>query len=527
MLRFGYAPRPRSAVVGLAAALAALVLSACADRGAQAPAKAGTAAGTTPGDASGAAIKRHYGRIVFDPCTLSSVSAPGTIAAQCARFEVPQNPAEPGGAKIQLNLAWLPATDEAGVAPDPVFFLAGGPGQAATESWPMIDGAFREVRKHRHIVLVDQRGTGKSAPLLCAGAAGMFEDAGADPQAIQDSALRAVERCAKELKVDARHFTTTDAIADLDAVRAAIGAERIDLVGVSYGTRVAQQYAGRYPQHTRAVVLDGVVPNELVLGSEHAQNLDAALALQFKLCQQTPACRARFGGEPREQLRQLMARLDAAPVEVDYRDPNTGEHKREKVTSGHVAVLTRMFSYVPEAASLLPLILNEADQGRYAPLMALSTMIGGQLDEQLNYGMQLSVICAEDADLFKPNPADAGSVLGDDMQRVLAAQCKVWPTGRRPQNFHAPFKSDGPVLLLSGELDPVTPPRYGDQVARQLPNGRHLILRGQGHSTLRIGCTPKLLGQFIETADAKTLDARCLDTLGYVPPFVSFNGWEP
>jgi len=190
-------------------------------------------------------------------------------------------------------------------------------------------------------------------------------------------------------------------------------------------------------------------------------------------------------------------------------------------------MLTRMFSYAPEAASLLPLMLNEADQGRYGPLMSLSTMIGSQLDEDLNYGMQLSVICAEDADLFKPNPADAGTVLGDDMQTTLAAQCKVWPTGQRPKDFHAPFKSERPVLLLSGELDPVTPPRYGEQVLKHLPNGRHLVLRGQGHGALRIGCTPKLLGQFIETADAKKLQARCLDSLGYVPPFVSFNGWEP
>ncbi|MEH6422274.1 alpha/beta hydrolase [Pseudomonas sp. CGJS7] len=504
---------PRWALLALTAALAAAGLSGC-----------GGSAGAA-GDAR-AASKRHYGQIAFEPCTLSSAYAAGTIAAQCARLEVPQNHADPKGAKIGLRVAWLPATEEGAAETDPVFFLAGGPGQAATASWPLVDGAFRDVRKRRNIVLVDQRGTGQSTPLTCREAAGE-SDAGLSEQAMLDASVAAVERCAKALTVDARYFTTTDAIADLDALRAAIGADKVDLVGVSYGTRVAQQYAGRYPQHTRAVVLDGVAPNELVLGSEHARNLDSALAAQFKLCQQTPACRARFGADPREQLRQLMARLQQAPVEVDYRDPNTGEQLRERVTAGHVAILTRMFSYAPEAASLLPLMLNEADQGRYAPLMSLSKMLGNQLSEELNYGMQLSVSCAEDADLFKLDPADADTVLGDAMPKVLGAQCKVWPTGQRPKNFHEPFKSSLPVLLLSGELDPVTPPRYGDQVVKNLPNGRHLILRGQGHGALRIGCTPKLLGQFIETADAKKLDARCLDTLGYVPPFVSFNGWEP
>lgn len=514
-LRYGY--RPRSlAVFGLAAMLAAAALSGCG--------QAGSAdAGAEPNNAS--AAKRHYGRIVFDPCTLSTPYASGTIAAQCAQFEVPENAAEPKGRKLKLNLAWLPATDEAGVAEDPVFFLAGGPGQAATESWPSVDAAFREVRKHRHIVLIDQRGTGKSSPLACRDATG--ENAAHRDEAAQfDAAVQAVARCARQLGVDAARFTTSDAIADLDAVRAAIGAAKIDLVGISYGTRVAQQYATRYPQHTRSVVLDGVVPNELVLGSDHARNLDNALALQFKLCQQVPACRARFGADPREQLRQLMARLQT-PVEVDYRDPHTGEQKRAPISAAQVGMLTRMFSYAPEAASLLPLVLNEADQGRYAPLMALSKMIESQLNEELNYGMQLSVICAEDADLIRPDPRDADTVMGEAMTKTLIAQCKVWPTGSRPKDFHAPFKSNLPTLLLSGELDPVTPPRYGDQVVKHLPNGRHLILRGQGHGALRIGCTPKLLGQFVETADAKKLDARCLDALGYVPPFVSFNGWEP
>ncbi|MBX9400986.1 alpha/beta hydrolase [Lysobacter sp. BMK333-48F3] len=505
--------RPRAvAVAGLAALLAAAALSGCGDRGRNAG---------PPADGSD---KRRYGRIAFDPCTLSTPYANGTFAAQCARFQVPENPAQPKGRQLSLNLAWLPATEGAG-SPDPVFFLAGGPGQAATSSWPMVDAAFREVRKHRHVVLVDQRGTGKSAPLTCAEA--VEGDPVQDETAALDASLRAIKRCAQGLSVDPRYFTTTEAIADLDAVRSAIGADKINLVGVSYGTRVAQQYATRYPARVRSLVLDGVAPNELVLGSEHARNLDNALALQFKLCQQTPACRARFGADPREQLRQLMARLQAAPVEIDYRDPSTGEQKRAPITAGHVAILTRMFSYAPEAAALLPQVLNEADQGRYAPLMALSKMLETQLGDEINFGMQLSVSCAEDVDLFRPDPADADTVLGDSLPRSLTEQCKAWPTGTRPKNFHHPFKSDTPALLLSGELDPVTPPRYGDQVVKHLRNGRHLILRGQGHGALRIGCTPKLLGQFLETANAKQLDARCLDSLGYVPPFVSFNGWEP
>ena len=497
-----------------AALAAALLLAGCG----QAP----TAKDAKPASAG----QRMYGQIAFRPCSLASPFASASIAAQCARHAVPENPDQPKGRQVELNIAWLPATDQSDIAADPVFFLAGGPGQAATEVWPTLDAAFREVRKHRHIVLIDQRGTGKSNPLICRNAQGdsaVMEDGDGGIEA----AVKFAGECAAKLKADPRYYTTTDAVRDLDRVRAALGAAKIDVVGGSYGTRVAQQYAMRYPAHTRAVVIDGVVPNELVLGSEHARNLDASLALQFEQCRKTPACRQRFGDDPRAQLRELMARLKAQPVEVEYRDPTTGELKRDQATAGAVAGLTRMFAYAPEAAALLPLVLNEADQGRYAPLMSLTQMIQGQVSEQIMHGMQLSVICAEDADLLKDDPADADTVMGSDLSTVLVAQCKAWPTGKRPADFHAPFKSNLPTLLLSGEFDPVTPPRYGEQVLKGLPNGRHLVLRGQGHGSFAAGCMPKLLSQFLESADAKQLDAKCLGTLDYVPPFVSFNGWEP
>ncbi|WP_454832856.1 alpha/beta hydrolase [Pseudoxanthomonas wuyuanensis] len=469
---------------------------------------------------------RHYGDIAFEPCTLTTPYAGNNVQAQCARLDVAENPDAPEGRKIALNLAWLPATSEGAATADPVFFLAGGPGQAAVEAWPSIDAAFAEVRKQRHIILVDQRGTGQSHPLSCVDAEGNnaygdIADAG------EEANRRFAQRCAERLDADTRFYTTTDAVRDLDIVRQALGAETINLVGGSYGTRVAQQYAMRYRQHTRAIVIDGVVPNALALGSEHARNLDEALAMQFQRCQQLPACADRFGSDLREQLRSLMQRLAQQPQPVEYRDPSSGQLKQGTLDVGSVAGLTRMFSYAPQAAALLPLVLNEADQGRYAPLMALAQMLQNQLGDQFMHGMQLSVICAEDADLLQSNPADGDTVLGDSMNVLLKAQCSVWPSGRRPDDFHEPLRSEVPALLLSGELDPVTPPRYGDQVVRFLPNGRHLTLRGQGHGTFAVGCVPKLMGRFLESADAKALDAACLDTLDYVPPFTSFNGWEP
>jgi pimeloyl-ACP methyl ester carboxylesterase len=464
---------------------------------------------------------RRLGRVAFAACSLESPFRGDSLAAQCARFEVPEDHASPDGRRIALNIAWLPPEQEADAAPDPVFFLAGGPGQAAVETYPTLDPAFAEVRKHRGIVLVDQRGTGGSNALDCQ-RDDAIEDSSPDTAAVQAAA------CAKTLSshADPRHYTTTDAVADLEAVRVAIGAPRVNLVGVSYGTRVAQQYAMRHPDRTRSIVLDSVVPNTLGLGNIFARNLDDALAQQFALCTKSPACKGRLG-DPRAELDALLAKLRAAPVPVQYRDATSGEMQEGMLEADTVAGLVRMYAYMPAAGALLPKLIHEANQGRYDNLMALARLMSGDLEDSMAMGMQLSVVCSEDRDSMVARAEDAGTVLGNGIVDVMAAACTVWPAGDMPADFHQPLATDVPALLLSGEFDPVTPPRYGEEVAKSLPNGRHLVLRGQGHNVIGAGCMPKLFTQFIEKADAKGLDAECLDHLAYVPPFTSFNGWEP
>jgi pimeloyl-ACP methyl ester carboxylesterase len=192
-----------------------------------------------------------------------------------------------------------------------------------------------------------------------------------------------------------------------------------------------------------------------------------------------------------------------------------------------VAGLMRMYAYTPLASSLLPLQLKEASEGRYDGLMALAKMLDSTMQGQMAFGMQLSVICSEDARGLTSNAGDAGTLLGNQFAEFLLAQCEVWPKGMMPADFHSPLRSALPVLVMSGEYDPVTPPRYGAEVVSTLSNGRHLIVRGHGHNVIGAGCMPKLFAQFIDSTDAKALDAKCLNTIPYTPPFTSFNGWEP
>lgn len=480
------------------------------------------------------APERKLGRIAFKPCTLSPPMGAQSLEAQCGTLSVPENPAQPKGRQIALNIAWIPADESGNHDSDPVFLIAGGPGQSATESFAGMIPTFRDVRKNRDMVLVDQRGTGKSNPLQC-----KFDDEDkASPDAVDASAADADEspeasramaiKCRDQLarKADLRFYTTTDAVRDLEAVRDAIGAQKINLMGVSYGTRVAQQYAMRHPQHTRTIVLDSVAPNAIHLGNDFARNLESALDLQFGQCAKTPGCTKALG-DPRERLNALMVKLRAESPLVKYRDAATGEMKEERLRPAHVAGLARMYAYAPLAASILPLLLNEADQGHYENLMSLSKMLGGSMSDMMAYGMQLSVVCSEDAAGLHVDAAMASSLLGNSLVDLMQAQCAVWPRGEMPKDFHAPLSTDVPALLLSGELDPVTPPAYAAQVLKTLRNGRALVLRGQGHNVIAVGCMPKLWAQFLETADAKALDATCLDTLAYTPPFTTFNGWEP
>lgn len=476
----------------------------------------------------GAAAGSHLrlGDVSFEPCSLSAAGA-GSVEAQCARFPVPEDHDAPDGRRIELAIALVPARGQA--EPDPVLMISGGPGQSALETYPQLDDAFRDVNRSRHVLLVDARGTGGSNPLHCkddegVNAFGPEEDASAE-------AMRAfAAHCRDALSADGtdlRRYATQDHVRDLELVRQALGAPRLNLMGVSYGTRVAQQYAKTFPASTRTVLLDGVAPMSMVLGQEHARNLEQALEDQFARCRAEPACVGNLG-DPSKLLSSVRAALEAGDIPpVGFRDPVSGEWLEERPAFNHLAGLLRMYSYQPAAAATLPLLLHDAGQGRYGPLLAQSRMLTRSVGDAIAHGMQLSVSCTEDAPDMAATPADAGSVLGNRLVEMLLEQCSAWPTAPRPEDFREPLAGDVPLLAISGEYDPVTPPRYGDEVVAHLANGRHLVAPGQGHNVIGAGCMPKLFAQFVERADAKEFDAGCLEQLAAAPPFAGNYGWEP
>jgi pimeloyl-ACP methyl ester carboxylesterase len=457
----------------------------------------------------------------FQPCTLAAPGLPITTAAGCATLEVELDRGVPGRGRLALAIARVPSSAKR-PQPDPVVMLAGGPGQAARESYPLVATAFRDVLRTRDVILVDQRGTGGSHPLHC----NVPDQSTASTPATPDDWRRSAAECLAQLDIDPRHFTTGDAVADLDDVRAALGVRQLNLVGISYGTRLALEYARRHPDRTRTLLLDGVVPPTLALGADHGRNLEDALERIFAACTRDARCTEKFA-DPKRTLEKLLADLRESPIEVTYRDPWTDLERTDLLTADRVAGVIRLYAYVPALAAMLPYALTQAAAGQPERLMAQTTMIESLVGEQIDIGLQLAVTCSEDAPLLERDRRPRATLLGEDFAGALVAQCSAWPRGRVEPDFHAPFVAALPALLLSGELDPVTPPRYGEEVVAGLEHGRHIVARGQGHNVMTAGCLPRLIGQFVRDADALALDTRCVDGLASVPPFTGPYGWDP
>jgi pimeloyl-ACP methyl ester carboxylesterase len=453
----------------------------------------------------------------LEKCRLKGVST----QARCGTLEVFEDREGRTGRRIKLRVVVFEAL-AASKEPDPLFFLAGGPGQAATEVAPLALLFFREVRQNRDLVFVDQRGTGSSNPLDCElesddDASKAFSDEPFDPAELK--------ACLEGYDADATKYVTPLAMDDLDDVRAALGYEHINLYGGSYGTRAALVYARRHGDHTRSVILDGSAPFAIRLPFETGPDAQRAFDKLLADCEADATCKAAFGDLGGKWTR-LLEELAAEPRKVAVRHPRTAENVDVTVTADGLAGAVRGALYDPTLASVLPLAIERAvTADDFAPLAAATGLMSGAVD--LSMGMFLSVVCAEDLPRVSEEElasARAGSRFARAGVVGIAEACAIWPRAELPASYFEPVRSDVPTLLLSGDLDPVTPPRWGDVVAKNLSRARHVIAPGTGHGVMSRGCAPKILARFIESADPEAVQTDCLDKLRRPPFFVTPNG---
>lgn len=453
------------------------------------------------------------------PCRLSG----HPTELLCGDLQRPLDPTQPDakdGKQIRIRVAVVPALAR-NKLPDPVVFLAGGPGQSAIELLPTLAPRLSRLQQRRDLVFVDQRGTGQSAPLACPDEQNLPVAEALDLEA----SMRRLDACRVELMKlphgDLRQYTTVIAMQDLDAVRQALGVQQWNLIGGSYGTRAGLEYLRAFPGSVRRAVLDGLAPPDMVLPHSFSPDNQAALDALLAACAAQPGCQAAYP-DLAGQWQRLLASL---PQTVTLTHPLTGRQEKGLLQREHLVRAVRAPLYVPALASALPAAIAQAAEGNFNALSGLMSGMGGRRGQPVA-GMHFSVICAEDL----PRMAASTEGLGKDYGRVDAQLyervCKDWPRGSVPAEFYAMPTAQSPVLLLSGGADPVTPPRHGERVAKALgAKAIHQVVPAAGHGVMNLPCMREVLARFIDAktdAEALALKTDCAAAmprpLAFVPP---------
>ena len=437
---------------------------------------------------------------------------------RCGLLRVFENREAQTGRVLELKFVILPARQQP-AAPDPVFSIYGGPGQSATE---YIDVEWdAPVRDHREIVLLDQRGTSETNALNC-----NFAESDSDAQVYLKPMFtpEAVRQCREELekRADLRFYGTPLAMDDLDDLRSLLGYDKINLKGGSYGSRAILTYIERHEDHVRSVAMVALAPLSFKNPLYHARSAQETIDKLFAACEDQAACKAAF---PKlgEELSTVLARLESAPVEVSVHHPKTGKPAMVRMGRAEFAEALRVMTYRRDVASMVPLAIHKAYSGEYALFAEMAIANNYGLRDMLRFGMLLCVTCSEDVNRISEAEIERetkGTYLKDDRVRQQIAACKEWPESSHPEDWNHIRKSHVPALLMSGYYDPATPPRFGEEVARDyLPNHVHLILDLPGHSP-QSDCTANLIRDFFETPNVSRLDTSCAKA-DHIAPFAT------
>lgn len=456
---------------------------------------------------------------------------------ECGTLEVLEDPDNPSGRSIILNIVRLPA--HSGVTRSPVFFIAGGPGQASTRLAKRFQYVFARLREHRDLVFVDQRGSGHSKPLNCNNSAP--EHSQRSPQETLERGIESHRQCVADYDADLSRYTTPYAIHDLEQVRKAMGYTSINVWGGSYGTRVILAYLREHPESIDAAILDGAAP--VSMGIPHYTDDDAsqALATVFSLCQRSPACAQAF---PNLQTRwlSLLDKLKLEPISIPLQHPRTQEqvlvYLDDTVLSGWV----RTALYSREASALLPLAIDSATKQDFAQLFSLLAVStdthSGEKVQMISEGLYMSIICTEDGNLVNTAPTTSANTSstkyaidaeGAKLIRTHGVThhqrlCTLYPKSGPDPEYYEPVNTAVPSLILSGELDPVTPPRWADSASAGFSNVRHIRVKGGHHGVSGLGCMPRLIVKFFEQQQLSDDDVSCVDAIQPAAFFVDNAG---
>jgi pimeloyl-ACP methyl ester carboxylesterase len=432
------------------------------------------------------------------PCSLPGLDE----TARCGTLEVPENPGRPEGRKISVAFAVIPATSGKSL-PDPIVPLYGGPGENVLGAAGYIARQFAALRPSRDILLVDQRGTGRSGALKC-----RLFDPEAPARSLRDFLpADAVKACAHELSAgaDLTQYSYLHFAQDLERIRKALGYSQYNLNAGSYGTRAAQVYLRSYPEGIRTVLLHSVVPPDNIAPLSMAKSAQPQFEATLAACESDPECRSAYP-RLRQEFDEILARLDAGAVRV----PVPGAQEAV-LARGRAAEWLRSKLYRPRTAAELPWLIHQAHEGNWSAFVDGILEQARGVDVEYALGLWFSITCSDDVAFLTEAdiaPATEGTYLGDYRIRQQQAACEYWPRAKLPPDYRSPLRSDIPAMFVSGDLDAATPLAFMHHVAAGFTNRVEVVSQGQGHTEWN-DCVDRLYRQFVESGQAAGIDPAC------------------
>jgi pimeloyl-ACP methyl ester carboxylesterase len=457
---------------------------------------AGGASVALLGPEAGAAAFAAAPELPTSPCQLEGVARP----ARCGMLTVLENPKRPDGRRLAIHFAVIPASSSGRVLLDPIVVLTGGPGEKAIESASVYVGRLASLLSDRDLLLVDQRGTGQSAPLEC------HLYSSADPAAsVRDFfPPAAVARCARELEkiADLIRYTSPHFASDLEQVRRALGYGRLNLFAGSYGTRAAQAYLRQYPRSVRTAYLGSSVPIDVAEPLDFAKTEQTALDRMFENCAAEAACHAAFPNL-RSEFQELVRRLESAEVRVHIPEATDAV----VLSRGRAAEWVRSQLYRPHDAAALPWFLHRAYAGDWSPILDSMLSDARDVEQDLSFGLFFSITCSEDVPFVQEKDVVAAThdtFLGDYRLRQQQAACKLWPRAMLSKGYRQPVKSSAPTLFVTGDLDGGTPLWFTGRVAQGFSNQVTVVVHGQGHTEWN-ECVARKYEQLVRSGSVREL----------------------
>lgn len=447
-------------------------------------------------------------RFALQPCHV------GGVSARCGTYWVFENREARIGRKIPLKVIVLPSRSPTPEA-DPMWYVSpGGPG---TTNTPAADRLARSSwwRDNRDVVVVDLRGTGGDHPLDCAlwGA----EDK-PERYLMPLFPAAAVRACRDTLSqgADLTLYTSMSAVDDLDEIREALGYKKVNLWGASWGTRAVFMYLRRHPASVRSAIVEGVAPVSLKNPLTHARSAQDAFNLIAEACAAQPSCHAAFP-DVQADLKTVLDRLHQAPARVTV----AGGSGAVAFTWQQFVEALRVMTYYIPTERRVPLLLHAAARGDLSQFAESAIASNRGLRGGLRFGFLLSITCNEDVPRITEREIvqeTAGTYLGDSRVREQIAACAEWPHVTPAADYGDPVRSNVPVFLLSGTLDPVSPPRFAADAVRYLPNGIDVVAPG---AHVPAGpCVVQMERAFLNAASAKAVDRSCVSAMT-LPPFAT------